>query len=1212
MKVHSKSKAKCLVGIALAACMCTATIAGGMLLPSTMSVNAEDSKVKKYYADFSTFEELEDAASDVAIQIASEGMTLLKNKDEALPLSSSESRVSVFGEYSDNIRQAGGGAGGGSSSRSKTLKQSMEAAGFTMNPMLVGYYAKSSASRETDPAGLDSVKASFSSYNDAAIIVISRSGSEMSDIKINNGITGYDQGDHSLMLDKNEKALINYVKESGQFGKIILLFNTPAPMEVANLNDDDEIDAMLWIGLTGAEGVMAVGKILNGEVNPSGRTVDIHTAAFDTDPTWFNVADASNVGATTMVMSPVASENKEDANGDLYYEVPGGKGFGNSGNLYASLDYEEGIYMGYRFYETAATETVDGKSVLEALATTAVSGANNAYGKTAITSEQLRATLPDGEDDLYYNRYNGVLYPFGYGLSYTTFDWQVEQPENTAITEANKNTDMQIKVTVTNNGSVAGKDVVQLYSNPQYYDGGIEKASANLVAFAKTRLLQPGESQTVTLSFSAFDLASFDDVDANGNGFAGYELEAGSYQLNVGYNSHEYKDSVTYTVAGDQSTVLKQAATKGANGIAWDKDPVTGNDIVALFSQENSFREDGKLVSQYSNTRREGNVMKDPNAALEFMTRADMVASFPDAPTDADRTFSADAIAFLNSQQDYYSFEDKTTDPWYKDAKAVEGWTQAASRAEDDKTKIQLLEMAGIDLDDEKWDEFMDQLTWDEMVNLVSNDGFKTPAIDAIGKPQETAADGASQLSSGTFWPNAILMGSTWNTELAELMGIMVGNESLFLDVQGWYGPSMNTHRSPFSGRNFEYYSQDGVHGGLMAAAVVKGARSKGVITYIKHCALNDQEEDRQTNGGLITWCSEQAMREIYLKPFEYAIKEGGSNAIMAAFNRFGMMPSVTSYDFFDNLVCDEWGFNGLTITDMYAGGNNYWPGNLMVRCGTGPLGSYSGRQVIDGKWDAEKNMVMVPASLEEDAELVASPTTWFAVRDMAKRILYMDLNSNLMANGNKIPLTEYFAEGTQEAVGGGWGTTPQPEIRKDITGLKQGTSVTELSIGLTEAQAEDIDGTVTYTITDGALPAGLKLNASTGAITGTPTESGEFKVTFTATVDNYLTVNKLVNIKVDGDGAAVEEDKTIVSVDEITEGNGGYKITFSDGTSITINNGADGQNGADGAPGKDGEAAKGGCSGSVVPTSITVGTAMLLAAGVYIAFRVRKNKNNK
>ncbi len=1102
-----KNVVKAATALMLAAAVCSS------FAPNTFFASADGTGSAKpnYQTDFATWEEEQDAASELNVKLAGEGAVLLKNRNNALPLKASERNVSVFGDHSDNILQSGGGAGGGSSSRSKTLNDSMDAAGFKMNPMLKAYYANNgNPSIESDPSGLDKFAGSFGTYNGAAVIVFSRSGSEMKDIAINDtdkGLPGYaDKNAHSLMLQDNEKALIEYVKESGKFNKIVVVLNTPSPMEIAELEDDDQVSSILWIGLTGADGIMALGQILNGEVNPSGKTVDIYSARFDTDPTWFNVSNGSNVGASMLV---------KDKNGNVYDN--GHSGFGGAGPNYASLDYEEGIYTGYRFYETAADD-----GVLDDLATSAVKGGKNVYGKTAITD--FTDYMPHNDDavydatDTYYNRYNGVLYPFGYGLSYTDFAWELVGTNALTATEATKNDQQTIKVKVTNTGNVAGKDTVELYSDPVYTSGGIEKASKSLVTFAKTMLLQPGQSEVLELTFTPYDLASFDDVDANGNGFAGYELEAGTYKLHVSRNSHESETAVTLTVAQSAPDgVMKKAAAKGSNGIAWTKDPTTGADIDNLFSKDDSLKDSaGILNSQYANTRREGDIMAGGDAAaLEFMSRGSFVKTFPDAPTDADVKFTDDAIAFLDAQTDYRAAQDKPTDPWYKEAKDISSdWTQAAERGEKDVADIQLWDMAGIPLaNTAKWTQFMNQLTWEEMVNLVSSDGFNTPAVDAIGKPKATDADGAGQLSKGTFWAGAVLVSSSWNTELAELQGVMVGNESLFQNVQGWYGPSMNTHRSPFSGRNFEYYSQDGVQAAKIAAAVVGGATSKGCMTYIKHFALNDQEQNRQLNGGVITWCSEQAMREQYLKPFEASIKEGGAQATMGSFNRIGMMPSVTNYSFYVELTRKQWGLEGFSITDMYAGGNTYWSGNLMVRCGTGPLGSYATKNLLEGEWDATNNTVLVPSGTAENAEKVVSPTQYFAVRDTAMRLLYEAANSNLLANGNKVPLTKYFGEGTQPYVKGGWGSAGQEEIRKEIA-YKLDESV-NYSVVLSEDELKEINGTITYAISEGELPAGLSFNASRGTVSGKATKAGEYKVTFTATIDKYLTVQKLVTFKI-------------------------------------------------------------------------------------------------
>lgn len=1068
---HLKRSRKRLCAIALTSVMALTTAAsfGGL------SASAEASSAKKFHTDFATLEEEQEAAKELNIEVASEGNVLLKNKGGMLPFENTVKKLSVFGTRSDNIQLGGSGSGGGSQAGSATVKQSLEAAGFKLNPKLENIYAGISDTLEVPVSVISPAQDSYKLYGDAAVIVISRTGSEFNDNKTHEVSGHTDKSEHYLELDPNEKALIKHVEEN--FEKIVVVINSASPMELGVLEDDAKIGGIVWVGHTGVNGIMALGKILNGEVNPSGRLSDIYPADFKEDPTWFNFGNNSHLQYDSrkqdswVLNNQVRNAKYEDKVENGVVKFKNNYAIWSKGDSPRSIDYEEGIYMGYRWYETAAAE--------------------------GFFAGQEANVPEDKGGDLYYNRTNGVIYPFGYGLSYTNFKWEFVGTPGGALTKDGKIT---VKVKVINEGPVAGKEVVQLYSTPEYYSGGIEKAAANLVDFQKTKLLKSGQSQTLTFEIKPQDLSSFDWNDANGNGFKGYELEAGNVRLSFRSDSHTEKLGADYTVAEGtvDGTDATKAATAGKTGFTYTTNVNTGNDVELLFSNGDIY-----------DTSRTTDVT--PDGALQFYKRtAFKEKKYPTAPTAADLKFSDDAIEKMYAQVCYNASDDTDEDyPLYEMAEdwVVENkdipvkWTQVTDeyRKEHPKAEIQLYDMAGVSYDDEKWTTFMNQLTWSEMVNMVG--AGSTRAIDAVGKPATNNADGPAQFSKGTFWTCLVVQASTFNTELCERVGQMVGNESLFLGILGWWGPGANIHRSPFSGRNFEYYSQDGIHGGKIAAAVIKGCVSKGVHVNIKHMFLNDQEANRDSFGGLNTWCNEQAIREIYIKPFELAI-EAGCNGTMTAFNKIGMVTAPCNYNLMIKMIEDEFGFTGVSVTDMYADDCSYtWPADLMIRCNVYPLRSYNEKvygRYVEGTWDASardgQGGVKVPKSYEiktvkadskgitkvreASKELVESPTQYYALRTHAQKLLYMVANNNLMKNGHD--LSAFKGDNTLVA--------------------PVGMSFTQ-SIAVKNIESTQID----YAVSGGKLPAGLTLG-SNGQFSGKATEAGQFEFKVKLTVDNYVT----------------------------------------------------------------------------------------------------------
>lgn len=814
------------------------------------------------------------AANAVNESIVEEGTVLLKNEG-SLPLAKN-SKISVFGKNSVDLVYGGSGSAGASTAGAVTLEESLTAAGFQVNPSLVEFYKNDAASGSGRPASpamgakpagfatgetplssyTSALKSSFSEYDDAAIVVISRIGGEGFDLP-RTMKESYAEGaaktegarsadDHYLQLDENEAALIKAVGGEFGFDNVIVVINSGAPIEVGFLDDpthyaySPNVKGALWIGTTGKTGINALGRILSGEVNPSGRTVDTYARNFKNDPTWNNFG------------------NNNVDNGNRY-TVDG------KNKSYYYVEYEEGIYVGYRYWET--------RGFTEAQA-----------GNEAWYAEN-------------------VVYPLGYGLSYTDFTWEIVDEETTqsGAVLAEDGT-VKIRVKVTNTGSVAGKDVVQLYYTAPYTgtkeDPGIEKSHVVLLDFGKTELLEPGASDYIDFSFDARDMASYDYSDANGNGFAGYELEGGDYQIRISENAHVSAFDLTYSVP--------------AEGYKYSNDDATNNPV------ENRFDD----VSGHIET---------------YLSRSDWEGTWPTTPTEQDRAVTDEFIDSLT-----YDRNDEGK-PWYTD----EMPTQSERELSFAETEVKLYQLIGKEYDDPLWDTLLDQLTVAQMAQMIGTGNYNTMLIDSIGKPKTidpdgpvgfTAFMGDPSVYDTCFYASGCVVAATYNTELAYEMGRAVGNEGIVgnekgdgTPYSGWYAPAVNIHRSQFSGRNWEYYSEDGVLSGKIAAGVIRGANDMGVYTYIKHFALNDKETDR-TNGGLLTWANEQSMRELYLKPFEIAVKEGDTTAMMSSFNRIGTVWAGGCYELLTEILRNEWGFQGMVVTDynLYA----HMPADQMIRAG--------------------------------------------------------------------------------------------------------------------------------------------------------------------------------------------------------------------------------------------------------------------------------------
>lgn len=784
-------------------------------------------------------------AQEVNLKLAEEGFVLLKNENAALPMNKG-ARISVFSKNSVNLSYGGSGSGGFDTSNNKNLYESLNDAGFVTNPTLKRFYESSQsgpvrtanssdldngdnqkiATAETPQSKYtDAVKNSYADYSDAALVVITRIGGEGFDLPRYQGDSegAVSPDSHYLELDQNEIDLLTAVTD-GTFKRVVVVFNTPSSFEATFLKDsayaafEDKIDAAVWIGFTGSNGITALGEILNGDVNPSGRLVDTWAADFTKNPSFVNFGTGCLPDTT-----------------DKY-----------DGGMYYSVDYEEGIYVGYRYYETR--------------------------GET------------DGED--WYNA--NVVYPFGYGLSYTTFDWTVG---DVSASEIELGTTITVPVTVKNTGSVAGKDVVQLYASAPYTLGGIEKAHKVLVGFAKTKLLQPGESETVTVSFDPYSAASYDYRDANSNGFSGYELEAGEYTLYVSRNAHESEKAIALNLAAD---------------VQIGTDPTTDSEVVNRYTDSENFL--------------------DSDWQLDTMlSRADWEGTWPTPQTaqqhaGTDRLYEEIRSEEHNNPTDFDSEEY----PWFGEEPTLTLRDLLPSAEAEGYEPV-------VSYDDERWEELMMGCDEEEMIALINNGAYHTLAMESVGLPATIHGDGPSgftcfmskeQVNGTCQYVSEPVMASTWNINLMNELGEAIGEEGTIGDkatgqpYSSIYAPGVNIHRSPFGGRCSEYFSEDPFISGMMGAAEVQGIQSRGVLPTVKHFVANEQETHRSI-GGDLSWLSEQALREIYLKPFEYTVKLGETRGIMTSFNRIGTRWTGGDYRLLTEILRNEWGFNGLVICDF-------------------------------------------------------------------------------------------------------------------------------------------------------------------------------------------------------------------------------------------------------------------------------------------------------
>lgn len=870
--------------------------------------------------------ETAEKAKALAIQIGEEGIAMLENNDNALPLAEG-TKLNVFGWASTKPILGGAGSGAlNDAYETVGIIDSLNGAGIETNTELTQFYTDYKADRPEvamfsqdwtlpEPnvsAYGDDLINNAKSFSDTAMIVISRSGGEGADLpedmtavvggtyydgttykagtyddSLNAG-NDWDEGDHYLQLSNREEEMVDLVCQN--FEKVILVYNGANAFQLGFVKDHPQIRSVLWSAGQGHVGMTALGEIVSGKVNPSAKTIDTYVYDVKQTPWWNNFGDFNYTNMDEYIYT-------QEFFGTTSKEIP------------AFVNYVEGIYVGYKFYETAAAEGL-------------------------INYDEI------------------VQYPFGYGLSYTTFSQQMGP-----VSESGG--EISFDVTVTNTGSVAGKDVVQVYVNPPYTNGGIEKAAANLIQFEKTRILEPGASEVVHVSFPVEDMMSYDYIENQA-----YVLEAGDYEISINSDSHNVIASAKYNVP--QTIVYGEGNKRESDQIA--------------------------ATNQFDYA----------NGGVTYLSRADKFANYAEA-TAAPASFEmpAESKATFINMTNYLNAE----------ATAADEDPDAAEIVTGNNRGIKLETLRGLDKDDPAWDTFMDQLTLDDMNAVISLGGYQTAAIESVGKVRTNDCDGPASINNnftgvGSIgFPVGVVIAATFNKDLAYNFGASIGEMANEMNVSGWYAPAMNIHRTAFAGRNFEYYSEDPIVSGYIASKAVLGSQDNGVYAYMKHFALNDQEDNRYDM--LCTWTNEQAMREIYLKPFEKCVKDSNCLAVMSSFNYIGNRWSGGTSNLCKTVLRDEWGFKGFVETD-YFGVYGYMSADQAIRNGT-------------------DLMLVNYATATNDVQFRETNGAKQAMRTSAKNILYVVVNSRAYAEENLNPGTPiwktilYVCDAALAAIGLFW-----------------------------------------------------------------------------------------------------------------------------------------------------------------------------------------------